>query len=71
MLKAEIKEESDNELVDMMHWFIGRNATPLKSSFKLVWDLKDDTKRPVGLRRVTIGYAHGGIDLFFRRIFHN
>jgi len=57
-LKAIVKEESDSEFVDMMHWYKGRNVTPLKSSFMLVWDLKSRTKRPVGLRRVTIGYAH-------------
>ena len=62
-LEAEVKEESDCEFVDMMHWYKGMATTPLKSSFRLVWDLKSSTIRPVGLRRVTIGYAHAGLDL--------
>ena len=60
--KAVIRKESDSEFVDMMHWYTGPNATPLKSSFKLVWDLKEIKKRPVGLRRITIGYADAGFD---------
>ena len=62
LLKAHVKEESDSEFVDMMHWFKGMKSTPLKSSFRLVWDLESSIIRPVGLRRVTIGYAHGGFD---------
>ena len=60
---AYITEESDSEFVDMMHWYRwGFNDTPVKSTFKLVWDLESSEIRPVGLRRVTIGYAHGGFD---------
>ena len=61
--KAEITQESDSELVDMMDWNTEESTTPLTSSFKIVWDLKNTTERPVGLRRVTIGYAHEGFDL--------
>ena len=58
--KAEITETSDTELVDMMDWYTGSRNTPLASSLKIVWDLETSTRRPVGLRRVTIGYAHEG-----------
>ena len=61
-LKAIVKEESDSEFVDMMDWYNGRTVVPHQSSFRLVWDLKSPTIRPVGLRRVTIGYAHPGFD---------
>ena len=59
-IAARITEDSDSEFVDMMHWYKGMMTTPLKSSFRLVWDLESSTIRPVGLRRVTIGYAHAG-----------
>ena len=64
---AAITEESDNEFIDMMdHRLSGPDweNTPLASSFKLVWNLvkeENSSKRPVGLRRVTIGYAHEGM----------
>merc|ERR1712227_747503 len=57
-LRCFVKEGSDSEFVDMMHWYDGWSHTPGASSFMLVWDLKSRTKRPVGLRRVAIGYAH-------------
>jgi len=64
-LASIVKEESDSEFVDMMHWYRGIYITPKASSFRLVWDLtkirrsrRTKTIRPVGLRRVTIGYAH-------------
>ena len=66
--RAEIGKKSDSEFVDMMDWYSGWESTPLTSSFKLVWDLDDKIhklKRPVGLRRVTIGYAHEGFDWLF------
>ena len=66
--KAEIGQNSDQEFVDMMDWYTGSENTPLTSSFKLVWDLTDELKRPVGLRRVTIGYAHEGFFYFFFQI---
>ena len=65
--RAEIKEGSDSEFVDMMDWHLNapKHGKSLPtSSFKLIWDL-DKTisrvNRPVGLRRVTIGYAHEGL----------
>ena len=60
---AQIIEESDNEFVDMMDHQLYEPQIRLGSSFKLVWDLYEEnlSKRPVGLRRVTIGYAHEGI----------
>ena len=61
-LKAHVKEGSDSEFVDMMYWYTGMFSTPLKSSFRLVWDLKSSEIRPVGLRRVTIGYTNEGFD---------
>ena len=67
--KAIISEESDREFVDMMdHRPAGAENTPLASSFKLVWDLDKEansSKRPVGLRRVTIGYANEGMTAYF------
>ena len=59
--EAEITETSDTELVDMMDWYTGSKNIPLTSSLKIVWDLETSTRRPVGLRRVTIGYAHEGL----------
>ena len=58
--KAEITETSDTEFVDMMDWYTGSRNTPVTSSLKIVWDLQTSIRRPVGLRRVTIGYAHEG-----------
>ena len=59
--KAVIREGSDTELVDMMDWNTGDHNIPLTSSFKIVWHLNDTEARPVGLRRVTIGYANEGL----------
>ena len=59
--KAGITEGSDTELVDMMDWNTGSDNIPLASSFKIIWDLNDNLARPVGLRRVTIGYANEGL----------
>ena len=62
---AIITKESDNEFVDMMdHRHRTTQILTLASSFNLVWDLdkeENSSKRPVGLRRVTIGYAHEGM----------
>lgn len=64
-LQAEIKEESDSEFVDMMdHRPVGAPSIPLASSFKLTWVLDPIFHgRPVGLRRITIGYAHEGLSI--------
>ena len=65
--QAILTEESDNEFIDMMDHRTsgaGWESTPLASSFKLVWNLvkeENSSKRPVGLRRVTIGYAQEGM----------
>ena len=64
--QAILTEESDDEFIDMMdhRTSAGWENTPLASSFKLVWNLvkeENSSKRPVGLRRVTIGYAHEGM----------
>ena len=63
---AIITKESDNEFVDMMdHRHKSTQMLTLASSFNLVWDLdkeENSSKRPVGLRRVTIGYAHEGMN---------
>lgn len=71
--KAVIEEDNDSEFVDMMDhrpfdpkYINGAANIPLASSFKLVWDLGQEIServgRPVGLRRVTIGYAHEGLN---------
>ena len=46
VIKAEIKQGSDTELVDMMDWNTDIDNTPLSSSFKIVWHLKDKEKIP-------------------------
>ena len=65
--KAVIEQGSDTELVDMMDWNTGLSKTPLSSSFKIVWDLTTQNTRPVGLRRVTIGYALEGFESEHRK----
>ena len=67
VVKAVIEEETDSEFVDMMdHIPAEAENTPLASSFKLLWDLSSENViRPVGLRRVTIGYAHEGPTTYF------
>ena len=66
---AIITKESDNEFVDMMdHRHRTTQILTLASSFNLVWDLdkeENSSKRPVGLRRVTIGYAHEGMTAIY------
>ena len=59
--KARINEGSDTEFVDMIDWNTGSTNILLASSFKIIWDLNDTVVRPVGLRRVTIGYANEGL----------
>merc|ERR1712227_441653 len=60
-LRCFVKEGSDSEFVDMMHWYDGWSHTPGASSFRLVWDLTRAKRiRPVGLRRITIGYGQAG-----------